>query len=219
MRLFDHRPKHYLDYITTGAAVAAAVGAALATIFTYRQVQIAKETEENQIRAYIGLLPALDISFDTDRPTMPFMIHAKVKNFGQTPATNVVVAENWAWRKKGEDTTKVCSFLNPIGTSLIPLHPGAHELFFQGQEDNLNFEIAQGETKEMKLAMLTHQEGALYISIVVQYKDIFGNSHQTIVNKMNSSAPFELEKHYTGRTTLSFPEEWAAIPLCNDSML
>jgi hypothetical protein len=81
-RGFEKR-KHWTDYLAVGLA-------ALVLITTGYQGWVARNSEQHQLRAYVGLIPG-DIDNFGDPKLQKFEFVRK--NYGQTPAYDVLVTE------------------------------------------------------------------------------------------------------------------------------
>jgi hypothetical protein len=88
--------KHWLEYATASFALIAAIGAITAAIFAGYQGWIARDTEIQQLRAYIAISMATRMNIDTEKTQFT------LDNFGQTPAKNVRIVGQWEFVPYGE---------------------------------------------------------------------------------------------------------------------
>jgi hypothetical protein len=83
--------KHWLEYAIFGFVVLTAVGTGFAAYYTRQQYLVADDTERQQLRSYVGIIPG-DIENFGDRALQQFTMTRK--NYGQTPAYDLAVV---AW--------------------------------------------------------------------------------------------------------------------------
>src|SRR5580700_52323 len=75
-------PKHWLEYAIFVFVIATAIATGFAAYYTRRQALTAADTEQRQLRAYLGISSPVINEAEG-------VITLQVSNGGQTPATNI----------------------------------------------------------------------------------------------------------------------------------
>ncbi|MGA2871365.1 MAG: hypothetical protein ABSF34_19660 [Verrucomicrobiota bacterium] len=167
--------KHWIDYVTAVFAFIAAVAAGAAAVFTGGQAWIAKDTENRQLRAYIGLIPPPDNQIVSNfTPPAKAVVRLTPHNFGQTPAyrainwTGMGVAPHPLPKNFPYQTQK-----SPIGPNPITIHPGNFDIagvVLPATEPLAQWDFDRiGDGKNWRL----------YAWGTITYDDAFGKSHFT----------------------------------------
>jgi hypothetical protein len=159
--------RHWLDNLAVIAAAGAAVAAAAAAGVGLYQAGIAKDTEQRQLRAYVGIAQHGIENFGRSDQ----ILRTTRKNYGLTPAYDVLPVQ--ATIDVIRIGTNLPHFFNtnyPAGQQAITMFPGA-ELKFDWRGNTLSMQ-------QIALAVAgTEYQAAIWG--IVFYKDAFGAPHYT----------------------------------------
>jgi hypothetical protein len=106
--------KHWLDYVTFGAVLFAAVAAGFAAYYTKSQVKIAEETSYAQLRPWVGVDVRLAGDLELKSDSYRIKLLYKITNHGDTPAMEVYILPHIVLYTPGFDLDgerdKLCDF-------------------------------------------------------------------------------------------------------------
>ncbi len=168
--------RHWLDHAAVWAAGAAAFAAAAAAgvgawqaNISNQQLAVAKDTEQRQLRAYIGVSPDKIIQIRDGTWAIQIAAH----NYGQTPARSVQINGGWELLDfpksqekvsaqhflyaRTEESAGIDVFPTRDGTSALPPFPADVVTKMRGYSGPLK----------------------IYAAGVVTYEDVFGNLWRT----------------------------------------
>lgn len=170
----NHPPKnnyrHWLDYAAVAAAGFAGFAAAVAAGVGAWQASVASDTEERQLRAYVGVIPGSVENFgDTQKQKLTFTR----KNYGQTPAYNVFLPPaNIEIIRFGANLSNIANASFSVNfkelTTIFPTMEFPSYIKGTGSISQQQFELAK--------------KGTEYVMIyygVIYYDDAFRTPHYT----------------------------------------
>jgi hypothetical protein len=149
----------------------AAVGAVLAAIFTWWQVQVTKDTEKRQLRAYVWIAPGEIEGFKVGQvPRIPVTI----RNGGATPA--YLTGTLLALRRESAPQPGQHVSLQTNFPPLQPLSEGRGDFIFQ--DHTLTLLVPNlAPLDQLTVDRVQQGEWAVYVFGRVNYKDVFDAVH------------------------------------------
>jgi hypothetical protein len=142
---------------------------------TKESVTLAKETAEQQLRAYVG---AQSVGFQDHIGVFKIQIIIVIKNFGSTPAYGCQTDIRLSVRENPLTGTFISHskvFLDNGGDTLMP--------------GNTNVVVCEPNAADQLVALQIYNEAlaekkAFYVDGQIRYKDVFGNDHHTNIRKI-----------------------------------
>jgi hypothetical protein len=137
-----------------------------AAVFTYWQFGVAKDTEKQQLRAYISIVPVSENSKDIGR--------FNLKNFGSTPARHVRVDQTD--QRLIEGVSEMHSMKQHADT--LPVLPDTGKTVFQ--QDSIQWELGADSGLQATHASWDNSHNKILVTVgKINYDDVFHEHHET----------------------------------------
>jgi len=169
--------RHWLDHATVVAAAAAALAAAAAAgagawqaSIANQQLAVSKDSEQKQLRAYVGITPQGIENFGTPDQVLT----ATRKNYGATPAYDMFISPGDVHIQMLHQNDPIPSI---VGINYPPPGIGAFTLF-PGMEIPYYFRANSLSPKQDALVEEGNEFKIVYYGILY-YRDTFSDPHYT----------------------------------------